>query len=132
MRDEYTLISPLCSSSDLFLCRSNAHREKIKECTMHFQLLAASLLAVNVLSQSVCTSTVDIGFSPTVVQAIATSKAKSNWEWGTNAQALLELYDPDVSVNAFPGGKIPKKKTTATIRKEQDRDVREHLDSKRR
>lgn len=85
---------------------------------MHSQLLAASLLAANVLSQSVCTSTVDIGFSPTVVQAIATSKAKSNWEWGTNAQALLELYDPDISVysdNAFPGGKIPNKKTAATI-----------------
>lgn len=84
---------------------------------MHFQLLAASLLAANVLSQSVCTSTFDIGFNPTAVQAIATSKAKSNWEWGTNAEALLELYDPDVSVysdNAFPGGKIPDKKTTAT------------------
>lgn len=84
---------------------------------MHLQLLTASLLVVNALTQSVCTSTVDIGFSPTVVQAIATSKAKSNWEWGTNAEALLELYDPDVSVysdNAFPGGKIPNKKTTAT------------------
>lgn len=84
---------------------------------MHFQVLAGSLLAANVLGQSVCTSTVNIGFSPTAVQAIATSKAKSNWEWGTNAQALLELYDPDVSVysdNAFPGGKIPNKKTTAT------------------
>lgn len=84
---------------------------------MHFQLLAASLLAADVLSQSVCTTTVDIGFSPSAVQAIATSKAKSNWEWGTSAQALLELYDPDVSVysdNAFPGGKIPNKETTAT------------------
>ncbi|KAL2288370.1 hypothetical protein FJTKL_03769 [Diaporthe vaccinii] len=84
---------------------------------MHFQLLAASLLAADVLSQSVYTTTVDIGFSPTAVQAIATSKAKSNWEWGTNTQALLELYDPDVSVysdNAFPGVKIPKKETTAT------------------
>lgn len=84
---------------------------------MRFQLLSVSLLAADVLSQSVCTSTVDIGYSPTAVQAIATSKAKSNWEWGTNAQTLLELYDPDVSVysdNAFPGGKIPNKKTTAT------------------
>lgn len=84
---------------------------------MHSQLLAASLLPATVLSQSVCTSTVNIGFSPAVVQAIATSKAKSNWEWGTNAQALLELHDPDVSVysdSAFPDGKIPSKKTTAT------------------
>lgn len=84
---------------------------------MYYQLLAASLLPANILSQSVCTSTVNIGFSPTVVQAIATSKAKSNWEWGKNAQALLELHDPDVSVysdNAFPDGKIPSKKTTAT------------------
>ncbi|KAI7786007.1 hypothetical protein LA080_005668 [Diaporthe eres] len=89
----------------------------IEEYAMHFQLLAASLLAADVLSQSVYTTTVDIGFSPTAVQAIATSKAKSNWEWGTNTQALLELYDPDVSVysdNAFPGVKIPKKETTAT------------------
>lgn len=84
---------------------------------MHLQLLTASLLVADVFSQSVCTSTVDIGYSPTAVQAIASSKAKSNWEWGTTAQALLELYDPDVSVysdNAFPGGKIPNKKTTAT------------------
>lgn len=86
---------------------------------MHFRLLAASLLAADE-SQSVCTTTVDIGFSPTAVQAIATSKAKSNWEWGTNAQALLELYDPDVSVysdNAFPGVKIPKETTATTYAK---------------
>ncbi|KAH8785782.1 hypothetical protein F5883DRAFT_598933 [Diaporthe sp. PMI_573] len=64
---------------------------------MHCQLLAASLLAASVLSQSVSTSTIEIGFSPTA--------------------ALLHLCDPDVSVysdNAFPGGKIPNKKTTAT------------------
>jgi hypothetical protein len=56
----------------------------IEEYIMHCQLLAASLLAASVLSQSVSTSTIEIGFSPTAVQAIATSKAKSNWEWGTN------------------------------------------------
>lgn len=85
---------------------------------MHLRLVTSSILAAGALGQSVCTSTVNIGFSPTAVQAIATSKAKSNWEWGTNSQALLELYDPDLSVysdNAFPGGNIPDRKTTATI-----------------
>ncbi|KAJ0107099.1 hypothetical protein J7T55_014627 [Diaporthe amygdali] len=85
---------------------------------MHLRLVTSSFLAAGALGQSVCTSTVNIGFSPTAVQAIATSKAKSNWEWGTNSQALLELYDPDLSVysdNAFPGGNIPDRKTTATI-----------------
>lgn len=38
------------------------------------------------------------------------AKASHLWEWGTAANALLELYNSDLSVfgaNPFPNGKIP-------------------------
>ncbi|CRK21743.1 hypothetical protein BN1723_003200 [Verticillium longisporum] len=38
-------------------------------------------------------------------------RASHSWEWGTTAEALLELYNPELSVfgpEPFPGGKIPK------------------------
>ncbi|KAG7284284.1 hypothetical protein NEMBOFW57_010651 [Staphylotrichum longicolle] len=58
-----------------------------------------------------------MGYDVNRVLDLAASNAKSNWEWGTHAQALLELRDPDISVfskSAFPGGKIPNARTAAT------------------
>ena len=82
-----------------------------------FTLLLYFSFAVEAFTASVCKQSVDIGYDVSRVSGLATSLAKSNWEWGTQAQALLELSDPDVSVfsdTAFPGGKIPNKKTAAT------------------
>jgi hypothetical protein len=66
---------------------------------------------------SVCNTAIDIGYDVKRVSDLSASKAKSNWEWGTHAEALLELHDPNISVfseNAFPGGKIPNARTAAT------------------
>lgn len=79
--------------------------------------LAILIYALQTSAVSVCTRKIDIGYDVSQVSDLASSRAKSNWEWGTQAQALLELQDPDVSVfadNAFPNGKIPKQSTAAT------------------
>jgi hypothetical protein len=69
------------------------------------------------VAMSVCNTAINIGYDVNRVSELSSSKAKSNWEWGTHAQALLELHDPNISVfseNAFPGGKIPNARTAAT------------------
>ena len=74
-------------------------------------------LSICGLATSVCNTVINIGYDVNKVSGLSTSKAKSNWEWGTHAQALLELYDPQISVfseNAFPGGRIPNARTAAT------------------
>ncbi|KAF9693203.1 hypothetical protein EKO04_008616 [Ascochyta lentis] len=66
---------------------------------------------------TVCMRNIEIGYNINQVSDLAASKAKSNWEWGTQAQALLEWRDPTISVfsdNAFPGGNIPKQSTAGT------------------
>ena len=73
-------------------------------------------LSICGLAMSVCNTSINIGYNVNRVSDLA-SRAKSNWEWGTHTQALLELYDPQISVyseNAFPGGKIPNARTAAT------------------
>lgn len=73
-------------------------------------------LSICGLVTSVCNTFMNIGYNVNRVSDLA-SAAKSNWEWGTHAQALLELHDPQIcvySVNAFPGGKIPNARTAAT------------------
>ncbi|KAJ4355270.1 hypothetical protein N0V95_003100 [Ascochyta clinopodiicola] len=66
---------------------------------------------------TVCTRNINIGYNVNQVSDLASSKAKANWEWGTQAQALLELQDPTISVfsdTAFPSGNIPKQSTGST------------------
>ncbi|KAF2824786.1 hypothetical protein CC86DRAFT_419988 [Ophiobolus disseminans] len=80
-------------------------------------LIVIALLSRGVLGAPVCSREIDIGFNVNQVSNLASSKAKSNWEWGTQAQALLELSDPFVSVfsnGAFPNGAIPKQATAGT------------------
>ena len=65
----------------------------------------------------VCTRPINIGYNVEKASGLATSLAKSNWEWGTQSEALLELSDPDISVfsdTAFAGGKIPDRVTAST------------------
>ncbi|KAK2761675.1 hypothetical protein FQN54_001503 [Arachnomyces sp. PD_36] len=59
----------------------------------------------------------DVGYDVAKVSELASTLSEKNWEWGTQAQALLELHDPDVAVfssAAFPQDKIPKRETSAT------------------
>lgn len=53
---------------------------------------------------------VNSGFDVSAAVQAMVNKASHSWEWGTAAEALLELYDNDLSVfgpNPFPSGKIP-------------------------
>lgn len=58
----------------------------------------------------------DIGYDVESVLENAMS-APNNWEWGTLAQTLLELRDPDIAVfseSAFPDDSIPNRQTEST------------------
>ena len=53
----------------------------------------------------------DPGYDVEKVLAQALRVSTHSWEYGTAAEALLELYNPELSVfgkDPFPGGKIPK------------------------
>lgn len=53
---------------------------------------------------------VNPGYNVSLAAQVMVEKAAHSWEWGTVAEALLELYNPELSVfseNAFPGGRIP-------------------------
>lgn len=53
---------------------------------------------------------VDAGFDAYSSAQAMINLASHSWEWGTAAEALLELYNPELSVysvNSFPDGKIP-------------------------
>lgn len=53
---------------------------------------------------------VDAGFNVNTAADVMTSHSKYSWEWGTAAQALLELDNNDLSVfgdDPFPNGQIP-------------------------
>lgn len=55
-----------------------------------------------------CTS--NIGYNVEAVANQAQRLASHSWEYGTAAEALLELYNPNLSVfgkNPFPGGHVP-------------------------
>lgn len=72
------------------------------------QTITSLLLAI--LAGSVAAD-VNSGINPDNAATFMTNKASHSWEWGTAAEALLELYDNQYSVygsNPFPNGKIPK------------------------
>lgn len=53
---------------------------------------------------------IDYGFDIEAVEKQARRLATHSWEYGTLAEALLELHDPDLSVfspSAFPADKVP-------------------------
>jgi hypothetical protein len=62
------------------------------------------------LIPSVFAYDVDAGFDALKAAQQMVNKSTHSWEWGTTAQALLELYSNELSVFAaepFPNGKIP-------------------------
>jgi hypothetical protein len=53
---------------------------------------------------------VDSGYNVFSAAQVMIDKASHSWEWGTAAEALLELYNNELSVfgsNPFPNGQIP-------------------------
>jgi hypothetical protein len=78
---------------------------------MTFSKKIVTALLVGVFSSTLVVSVdVDAGYDPYSAAQAMVDKASYSWEWGTAAEALLELYDNDLSVfgsNPFPGGNIP-------------------------
>lgn len=61
-------------------------------------------------TQGVLAADVNVGYNAFSAAQDMINLASHSWEWGTAAEALLELYNPELSVfgpNPFPGGKIP-------------------------
>ncbi|KAI5464403.1 Six-hairpin glycosidase-like protein [Mariannaea sp. PMI_226] len=70
--------------------------------------IAAWLLAI--FSSVAATANIDSGFDPFWAAQVMVDLSSHSWEWGTAAEALLELYDNELSVfgpDPFPGGKVP-------------------------
>jgi len=54
---------------------------------------------------------VNVGYNVSLVASQARALASHSWEYGTAAEAFLELYNPGLSVfgaDPFPGGEVPK------------------------
>jgi hypothetical protein len=66
------------------------------------------VLSLSVLVAAV--ADVDPGYDVSSAAQVMVNLAGQSWEWGTTAEALLELYDPELSVfgsDPFPGGTVP-------------------------
>lgn len=76
-----------------------------------FALLSTASLAV-------AAPHVDAGFDVFAAAQAMINLASKSWETGTAAQALLELYNPELSVfgaNPFPNGNVPTADPAATF-----------------
>lgn len=72
---------------------------------------AITSLLLTLVANTTAAATVDAGFDVDKVASVMQDRASHSWEWGTAAQALLELYNNELSIygsNPFPGGQIPK------------------------
>ncbi|KAL7908036.1 Six-hairpin glycosidase-like protein [Trichoderma velutinum] len=70
-----------------------------------------SLLLFALPKAAVAVNDVDAGFDAYAASQVMVDKSSHSWEWGTAAEALLELYNPELSVfgsNPFPNGKVPQ------------------------
>ncbi|KAL6693521.1 hypothetical protein J3F84DRAFT_401419 [Trichoderma pleuroticola] len=75
-----------------------------------FRQIATSLITIFLINPPVLAADVDAGYDVFAVAQVMIDLSSHSWEWGTAAEALLELYDPELSVfssNPFPSGKIP-------------------------
>jgi hypothetical protein len=69
-----------------------------------------SFAAVSLLASHTLGTDVDVGYNVYTAAQAMVNLASHSWEYGTAAEALLELYNPELSVfgsNPFPNGKIP-------------------------
>jgi hypothetical protein len=73
-----------------------------------------SLCLATVLIAGACLTLgaeVDAGYDAFDAAQQGFNLASHSWEWGTMSEALLELYNPELSVfggNPFPNGRIPQ------------------------
>lgn len=68
------------------------------------------LVPLVVLFTRATVGAIDAGYDVYKAAQVMADKASHSWEWGTAAEALLELYNEDLSVfgsDPFPNGKIP-------------------------
>ena len=73
-------------------------------------LLLCTLLPIISAFSQPRTSSCSPGYNITNVAKEARNLASHSWEYGTAAEAFLELYNPELSVfgtNPFPGNDIP-------------------------
>lgn len=78
---------------------------------MYLREQLVSLLLFSFFSSTSMASGVNSGFDVYTAAQIMLNKAANSWEWGTAAEALLELFNNELSVfggNPFPNGKIPQ------------------------
>ncbi|PTB38295.1 hypothetical protein M441DRAFT_146339 [Trichoderma asperellum CBS 433.97] len=76
-----------------------------------------SLLFFALPKVAIGTNDVDAGFDAYAAAQVMINKASHSWEWGTAAEALLELYNPELSVfgsSPFPNGKVPQPNPNTT------------------
>lgn len=74
------------------------------------QTRAKALLTTAALCIGTALGQVNVGFNVSTAASVMMSFSQHSWEWGTAAQALLELDNNELSVfgdNPFPNGKIP-------------------------
>ncbi|CZR61865.1 uncharacterized protein PAC_11762 [Phialocephala subalpina] len=72
--------------------------------------IVASLLVGIFSSTLIIATDVDAGYDPYLAAQAMVNMASHSWEWGTAAEALLELYNSELSVfgsDPFPGGNVP-------------------------
>jgi hypothetical protein len=77
---------------------------------MHFSKGALSSLLLALFARTAIADNVDSGYDVFSAAQVMIDKASQSWEWGTAAEALLELYNNELSVfgaNPFPNGAIP-------------------------
>jgi hypothetical protein len=74
-------------------------------------LCLATLLAVSqAATRNANTCKFNVGYDFALVADQARALSSHSWEYGTAAEAFLELYDPSLSVfgtDPFPGGRVP-------------------------
>ncbi|RFU73864.1 hypothetical protein TARUN_8379 [Trichoderma arundinaceum] len=76
-----------------------------------FKSSLLSLLLFALPKATIAANDVDAGFDAYAAAQVMIDKSSHSWEWGTTAEALLELYNPELSVfgsNPFPNGKVPQ------------------------
>jgi hypothetical protein len=77
---------------------------------MHFSKEAVFSLLFTLFCRAAFAANVNSGYDVSSAAQVMIDKSAHSWEWGTTAEALLELYNNELSVfgsNPFPNGKIP-------------------------
>ncbi|KAK6544755.1 hypothetical protein TWF694_001439 [Orbilia ellipsospora] len=77
---------------------------------MRFCKEAVSSLVLSLFVRVTIADNSSPGYDVSSAAQVMIDKSAQSWEWGTTAEALLELYNPQLSVfgsDPFPNGKIP-------------------------